>query len=335
MEIIPEDLTGRQNFMVNKILIVGGAGYIGGNMVDYIGKIPSIRTCSYKISVLDSLVYEDRYLKQVDFFNLDIRDTKSLDKIIHNYDTVVFLAALVGDPACAVDKQLSYEINVTPVKWLADNYKGKIVFMSTCSVYGKNDDLIDETATPNPLSVYAETKLEAEQYLHIVRPDSLIFRLGTLYGLGDTHSRLRLDLVVNVLTLKAALGETLSVFGGEQWRPLLHVKDVATATYFGIDNKLSGIYNLSERNATMRDIAETIVSEIPTAKVEYSEIPFQDMRNYKVKTDKISATGWRPHYGLVHGIKEMYDVFKQKRIKKIEDDVYRNGNYIKKLYGKH
>ena len=178
---------------MDKILVVGGASYIGGNLVDYINKAPYTRYKSYKPSVLDSLVYEDRYLKRVEFYNVDIRDTKQLDKIVHNFSTVVFLAALVGDPACSVDRQLSYDINVTPVKWLADNYKGKIVFTSTCSVYGKNDDLIDELATPNPLSVYAETKLEAEQYLHLVRPDSLIFRLGTLYGLGDTHSRLRLE----------------------------------------------------------------------------------------------------------------------------------------------
>lgn len=318
-----------------KTLIVGGAGYIGGHMVDFFNRAPNTNKKSYKTSVLDHLIYEDRYLKQVEFFNEDIRNTKRLDKIVHNFHTVVFLAALVGDPACAVDKQLSYDINVTPVKWLADNYKGKIVFMSTCSVYGKNDDLIDETAEPNPLSVYAETKLEAEQYLHSARPESLIFRLGTLYGLGDTHSRLRLDLVVNVLTLKAALGETLNVFGGEQWRPLLHVKDVTTAAFFGLENDLSGIYNLSEKNCTMRDIAETIVQEIPSAKVEYSDIPFQDMRNYKVKNDKITQTGWRPHYNLIGGIKEMYNVFREKRIKKIDDDVYRNGNYIKKLYGKY
>ena len=321
--------------MDNKILVVGGAGYIGGNMVDYFLKTPTTKISSYKPSVLDSLVYEERYLKQIQFFNVDVRDTKELDKIVHNFNTVVFLAALVGDPACAVDKTLSYDINVTPVKWITDNYRGKIVFMSTCSVYGKNDDLIDETATPNPLSVYAETKLEAEQYLHTVRPDSLIFRLGTLYGLGDTHSRLRLDLVVNVLTLKATLNETLCVFGGEQWRPLLHVKDVATATLFGLENNLSGIYNLSETNCTMKNIAETILQEIPSSKIQYSDIPFQDMRNYKVKNDKIMQTGWKPAYNLVGGIKEMYNVFKEKRIKKIEDDVYRNGNYIKKLYGKH
>lgn len=314
----------------NKILVIGGAGYIGGGLVDLIQHNYS----NYQITVLDNLIYEDRYLKGVEFINVDIRDTSLINNVIHNYNIVIFLAALVGDPACAVDKQLTYDINVTPVKWLADNYKGKIVFMSTCSVYGKNDDLIDETAIPNPLSVYAETKLEAEQYLITKRPDSLIYRLGTLYGLGDTHSRLRLDLVVNVLTLRASQGEQLNVFGGEQWRPLLHVKDVGEAIMYGLNNNLTGIFNLSERNATMKDIAEAVSIEIPTAKVKYSEIPFQDMRNYKVKNDKIIQTGWKPKYSLADGIKELYNTFKEKRIKDLGDDIYNNGNYIKKLYGR-
>jgi nucleoside-diphosphate-sugar epimerase len=319
--------------MFNKILIVGGAGYIGGAMVDFFTKMPTTKTRNYKITVLDSLVYEERYLKPVEFLNIDIRNFKEMDKIIHNYDAVIFLAALVGDPACAVDKKLSYDINVVPVRWIADNYKGKIVFMSTCSVYGTNENLIDETATPNPLSIYAETKLEAEQYLNTVRPDSLIFRLGTLYGLGDEHSRLRLDLVVNILTQKAAFGETLKVFGGEQWRPLLHVKDVSAATHFGLENNLSGIYNLSEVNVTVKDIAETIVSEIPSAHVEYNDLSFEDRRNYRVKNDKIKSAGWSPYYQLYQGVAEMYNVFRERRIKNRNDDIYHNGNYIKKIYG--
>jgi nucleoside-diphosphate-sugar epimerase len=109
---------------------------------------------------------------------------------------------------------------------------------------------------------------------------------------------------------------------------------VANATLFGISNNISGIYNLSERNATMRDIAETIKEEIPSAKIEYSEIPFEDLRNYKVKNEKIMQTGWNPQYSLVSGIKEMNDVFKQKRVKQVMDDVYHNGNYIRRLYGK-
>lgn len=311
-----------------KTLVIGGAGYIGGAFIDSY-KDDSL----YDITVADNLVYEDRYLKDVKFINLDIRNTDSLNKIIHEYDTVILLAALVGDPACAVDKNLTYDINVAPVKWIADNYKGKIVFMSTCSVYGKNNDLIDEEATPNPLSIYAETKLESEQYLIKKRPDTLIYRLGTLYGLGDTHSRLRLDLVVNVLTLKAVIGETMKVYGGEQWRPLLHVRDVANAINFGLKNNITGIYNLSEKNYTITDIAKKVSEIVPGSSIEYSDIPFEDFRDYKVTNSKIIKAGWSPTLCLEEGIKELYDIFKDKRVKHVDDAIYHNGNYIMKLYG--
>lgn len=308
---------------MKKILILGGAGYIGGCLVDRLKNV----------SVLDNLIYENRYLRDVEFFNTDVRDVDQLSKIVDNFDTIIILAGLVGDAACAVDLQMTKDINVKHVKWLADNFKGKMVYTSTCSIYGKNDSLIDETATPNPLSAYAETKLEAEQYLTSNRPETLIFRLGTLYGLGDRFSRPRLDLVVNVLTMRAALGETLRVFGGEQWRPLLHVKDVAEATIYGLENNLSGIFNLSERNVTMKDIAEEILQAIPNSTVEYNEIPFEDKRNYRVKNDKILSTGWNPKYKLIDGINEVYSLFRDNRIKNNNDPIFHNGNYIRKEYG--
>jgi nucleoside-diphosphate-sugar epimerase len=129
--------------MASKILVVGGCGYIGGFLTDL------LTNQAYDVTVYDSLLYETRYLKNVNFIRGDIRDTEKLEKIIHDYDTVVWLAALVGDGACAVDLELTKRINFDAVKWLVDNFKGKIVFTSTCSVYGANNDLIDETATPN------------------------------------------------------------------------------------------------------------------------------------------------------------------------------------------
>ena len=141
-----------------KILIVGGAGYIGGYLTDILNK-------QYEISVADNLLYENRFLKEVDFINFDIKNyDDSLKHIISKYDTVIWLAAIVGDGACEVDKRVTKIVNEDSVKWLVDNFQDKkIIFTSTCSVYGINDDLIDENAVPNPLSTYAETKLKAEQ----------------------------------------------------------------------------------------------------------------------------------------------------------------------------
>ena len=138
--------------MKNKILIVGGAGYIGGPLTDV------LLDDNFEVTIYDNLLYEDRYLKQANFIFGDVRDQKKLAKIINNYDSVVWLAGIVGDQACAIDTKTTQQVNFDSVKWLVDNYKGKIIFTSTCSIYGVNNDLINESAEPNPLSFYASSK---------------------------------------------------------------------------------------------------------------------------------------------------------------------------------
>jgi nucleoside-diphosphate-sugar epimerase len=312
-----------------KILIVGGCGYIGGYLTDLLKTKEEI----FDITVYDNLFYEARFLKDVNFIYGDIRDTKKLGSIINDYDIVIWLAALVGDPACQVDINLTQQLNMDTVKWLVDNYKGKVVFTSTCSVYGVNNDLIAEDAEPNPLSSYASTKLEAEKYILAHTKDSLIFRLGTLYGIGDCHSRIRLDLVVNILTKKAVEGGKLTVFGGEQWRPLLHVRDVSHAISYCLTNNITGLYNLSSGNFTISDIANSIKKIVPSAEVEYHTMGFEDLRNYRVKDDKIKDKGWKPLFNLEKGIKDMVKMFREKRIKDVNDIIYSNGAFVKKMYG--
>jgi len=308
---------------MKKMLIVGGAGYIGGYMVDV------FTDSDYEITVYDNLLYEAHYLKNVNFIFGDIRDTMKLSKIINDYDVVVWLAAIVGDGACAIDAALSEDINFTATKWLVDNYtKGTIVFTSTCSVYGMNSNLIDESAEPNPLSVYAATKLQAEQYIVDNAKDYVIFRLGTLYGIGDTHSRLRFDLVVNILTLRAVKGESLTVFGGQQWRPILHVRDVTYAIEYCLKNNVRGLFNLSELNVEISELALTIQRLLPDTKVIQQDMKFEDLRDYKVKNDKILATGWKPRYTLDEGVLEMIKVFSEGRIRDISNPVYSNVDYL-------
>jgi nucleoside-diphosphate-sugar epimerase len=304
------------------ILVVGGAGYIGGYLVDV------LLSNGYNVTVYDSLLYESRYLKSVQFIYGDVRDRQTLKSILPAYDVVVWLAAVVGDGACAIDPFLSQDINSNTVQWLSRNYDGKVVFTSTCSVYGVNNDLIDEQAAPNPLSVYASTKLEAEQSIKTSVKDHLIFRLGTLYGLGDEHSRVRFDLVVNVLAQKAAAGEPLTVFGGEQWRPLLHVRDVTGAILHGIRNEISGLYNLHESNCRIRDIADEIQKVVPDTKVVYQDIKYEDARNYKVISDAYRSKGWMPKLTLADGINEVYTLIKEKRIRNVRNAVYSNVDYL-------
>lgn len=312
---------------MKKILIVGGAGYIGGHLTDILMK-------DHDVKVVDNLLYENRFLKKVDFVNFDIKNyNNQLKEIVGKYEIIVWLAAIVGDGACEVDRNATKTINEDSVKWLVDNFPDKkIIFTSTCSVYGVNNDLIDEEATPNPLSTYAETKLNAEQYIVKNHSNYLIYRLGTLYGVGDEFARIRLDLVVNYLTYLATSGKPLTVFGGDQWRPLLHVKDVGYAIKFGIESDLRGLYNLSSGNVVIKNIADKIKEHIPTTIVNYVDIKTQDARNYRVKNDKILAKGWKPLFDIDDGIKEINFLLETNRIKNPLDIIYHNANFLKHQY---
>ena len=217
-----------------KILVVGGAGYVGGAVTDLIGNNPD-----NEIIVYDVLLYESLFQKNVEFINGDIRNYTLLKKYLDWADSVVWMAALVGDGACGINPLITQEINCDTVQYLADNFNGKIVFFSTCSVYGAQDDILNENSPTDPLSVYASTKLDAEKIL--INKNALIFRLGTLFGIGDSYSRIRMDLVVNVLTAKAINDKKLTVFGGRQFRPLLHVKDAARVIEESIRSENKGI----------------------------------------------------------------------------------------------
>jgi nucleoside-diphosphate-sugar epimerase len=247
--------------MRKNILIVGGAGYVGGAITDQIQA-----KSEYNVRIYDSILYEDSFRKPVDFVLGDIRDTARLKPQLEWADVVVWLAALVGDGACAIDPEVTTQINQEPVKWLAENFNKRIIFMSTCSVYGAQNNELNESSPTNPLSVYASTKLKSESYLK--DKNAVIFRLGTLFGVGDLFSRIRMDLVVNVLTVKAALHKKISVFGGEQFRPLLHVKDVARAVLMNLDTAHTGIYNLHRQNVRIVDLAYQVRNHFPDCVIE-------------------------------------------------------------------
>lgn len=302
-----------------KVLVCGGSGYIGGALTDI------LRDDNHEFRVYDSLVYEEAYLKPVDFVRGDIREHKKLKKQLEWADCVVWLAALVGDGACAINPSLTKEINQDSVQWLADNFDSRIIFMSTCSVYGARDGLLDEDSPTNPLSVYAATKLAAEDYLK--DKNAIIFRLGTLFGLGDNYSRIRLDLVVNTLTARAISEGKLTVFGGEQYRPLLHVKDAARAIVDNLESEYTGIYNLHHENWKISDLAE-LVSTFTSAKIEHVMTSFEDSRNYKVNSDKARAIGFNPRYMVDDGVTELKALFEEGRIKDLNNVRYNNQGFL-------
>jgi nucleoside-diphosphate-sugar epimerase len=303
------------------ILVVGGAGYVGGGIVDKLQQ-------KHQVTVYDSLIYENEFRKNVNFIYGDIRDYFKLNKILKQYDAVVWLAALVGDGACSINPTLTYEINSESVKNLVANFKGKIIFFSTCSVYGAQEGVLNEESEVNPLSEYAKSKLVAEDIL--TNSDAIVFRLGTLFGIGDEFSRIRLDLVVNVLVTKALIDNKMSVFGGEQWRPLLHVKDVANAVDHTIESSLKGVYNLHYKNFKISEIADLIKEKISNVEIVTTPLPFQDARNYQVSSEKLKlASNFEAEVSLEKGIDEVFNLISSGRVKDINNPRYSNQNFLK------
>ena len=308
--------------MKKKILVVGGAGYVGGVIVDLL-----LSKKKYDITVFDNLLYEESYRKNCKFIYGDIRDKKFYTQKLNSYDVIVWLAALVGDGACSINPDLTDEINFQTLKNLCKIYKKRIVFISTCSVYGAQNGILDENSPVNPLSHYASSKLKCESLLK--NKNSIIFRLGTLFGISDNYSRIRMDLVVNTLSAKAFFERKMSVFGGDQYRPLLHVKDVARAIEVAIKSSKRGIFNLSYKNMKIIDIANEIKKYFKKTKIIKTEIKFQDARNYKVSNQKASKElSFKAVYDLKYGILELKKLLKEKRIKNFNDPRYTNQKYL-------
>jgi len=307
-----------------KILITGGAGYIGGALTDI------LKDSNHSVRVYDSLLYEENYRKDMDFIFGDIRDQDKLKKQLKWADTVVWLAALVGDGACALNPDIAVDINQQSVKWLSSNFDGRIIFTSTCSVYGAQRTMLDENSPAGPLSVYASSKLAAEEYLK--HKNALIFRLGTLFGVGDLFSRIRLDLVVNIMTVRAFKEGELKVFGGEQYRPLLHVRDAARAIYENLDKTETGIFNLNKENIKMLDLSEIVRNHFPKLKIKTEKMEFQDSRNYRVKNQKAkNILKFEPKLSIDQGIEELKQLLQENRIRDVNNERFSNNLFLTKF----
>lgn len=303
------------------VLVVGGAGYVGGAVTEL------LMQGEYCVRVYDALLYEESYQKPVDFVYGDVRDTERLLPHLQWADAVVWLAALVGDGTCSLNPEISIAVNQESVKWLAEHYDGRIVFMSTCSVYGAQDAVLDESSHTAPLSVYAMTKLASEECLQ--DKNAIIFRLGTLFGVGDRFSRIRLDLVVNTLTVRAHQQGEIIVFGGEQFRPLLHVSDAAQAVVDNLSTKHTGIFNLARQNVRIIDLAYQVRNHFPDLIIEQTPTMFQDARNYRVSSEKArNVLGFKSRYSIDDGIEEIKDLLDSCRLKNVDNPRYTNQTYL-------
>ena len=304
------------------VLVVGGAGYVGGAVTDILANM------NHNVRVYDALLYEESYRKPVDFVYGDVRDTQKLKPLLGWADAVIWLAALVGDGACQLNPEISVEINLESVRWLSENFDGRIIFMSTCSVYGAQDNVVlNEGSATDPLSVYAVTKLGAEKWL--AEKNAIIFRLGTLFGVGDRFSRLRLDLVVNTLTVAAWRRGKISVFGGEQFRPLLHVRDAARMCVEHVGTAPRGIFNLHRQNVRIIDLAFQVRNHFPDLVIEQTPMQFQDARNYRVSSEKAATVlGFHPSGSIDSGIEEIKDLVENSRLRDLSNPRYANQGFL-------
>jgi nucleoside-diphosphate-sugar epimerase len=242
---------------------------------------------------------------------------------INGAEAVIHLASIVGQQASNLNQKATMEINYLATKSIAElcTLHGieNFIFASTCSVYGAQpNNLINENSPKRPVDLYGETKIKSEAAILDVFPNATILRMATLFGLSP---RMRFDLAVNRFVAQAIQDKKLIVFGGQQYRPFLHVKDAVEAYILVLNRKLQGIYNVSWENWRIVDVAK-LISSILRAKMEIST-KIVDQRDYKVTYDKIKQIGFKPKRTIQTAIKEISEryenVFKDYRLPKYDN----------------
>jgi len=278
------------------VLVVGGAGYLGSVLVR------KLLQTERRVRVLDSFIYGKRSLqpleghRNLEILEGDFRNIETVVSSLKDIDAVVLLAAVVGDPAAQHRPEQTIETNILAAQALAFACKlhciSRFVFASTCSVYGRTDRVLDEKSPLNPVSLYARSKIFSEKCILDLAGDNFsptILRMGTLYGYSP---RMRFDLVVNTMSMKAHVEKRIQVFGGNQWRPLLHVEDAADAFVRCLDAPLERIGNQifnvgsNEQNYQIIEIAGLIGKALRKVKIEVEDAQL-DARDYQVSFDKI------------------------------------------------
>ena len=325
-----------------KVLITGGSGYIGVHLTKM------FLDSNYEVVLLDNHLYGSHGIshlkdhKNISIIHGDISNIKDVVRSLKDVDTIIALAAIVGDPACSVSPQETLNLNYESSKILIEtaNFYGvrRLVFASSCSVYGVGgDELLTESSALNPVSLYAKTRIMSENIL-FERSDSVspvILRLSTVFGYSP---RMRFDLVVNLLTAKALVDKKFQIFGGNQWRPFIHCKDVAQAFYLAATKEDAvvnrQVYNVgsSNLNYQLKDIGDIIINHIPDASFDILNDNV-DERNYRVDFTKIQTQlGFNPEYDLDKGVIEMIEKIKESSdLKNYTDKIYSNLETLKSV----
>jgi len=323
-------------YQPKNILITGGAGYIGSVLAR------KLLNNGYNVKVVDKLLFGDESIKVLHEnpnFQLivgDILDPELMSRALTNVDAVVHLAAVVGEPACVSRKDLALKTNYLGSVYLARLCKSlgirRFIQASTCSTYGQQDnkEAVKETAKLFPVDFYGETKIYAERELMKLMDNGFnptILRFSTVYGLSP---RMRFDLVVNVLTKKAVIEKEISIFGGDQWRPLIHVQDISRAIISVLEAPISKVGNQvfnvggNTENYLVSEIGEIVKRNIPDIKIETIE-GVSDKRSYKVDFSKIERElGFVPSKRVENGVIEISEAIRSGRFQDLENKNHYN-----------
>lgn len=307
-----------------RILVTGGAGYIGSVLVR------QLLNKGYFVRALDSLkfggdaLYDVMLHPKFEFVKGDIRDKETVAQALNGIDAVAHLAAIVGDPAC---KKFSEEARETNWQGSVDLFEAaektgvkRFVFASTCSNYGKMPDAnsyVTEASALNPVSLYAELKVKFEKYILEERKNAAMcatsLRFSTVYGFSP---RIRFDLTVNEFTRNATLTGEQEIWGAQFWRPYCHVDDLARAVVLVLESDESkvkaNVFNVgsTDENYTKGMIIEEVAKVVPNTKINYVEMN-EDPRDYRVNFDKIkNELGYTITKTVPEGVKEIYTLLK-------------------------
>ncbi len=297
-----------------KVLITGGAGYLGSNLTRH------LLEAGYTVTVLDNLMYDQVTLLHLfgnpkfQFELGDVRDKKLLQELVGLNDVIIPLAAIVGMPACKANPDLTVAVNYQQVADIVEVLRDdqKLILPNTNSQYGSSDSIITEESPFNPLSLYAKTKCDAENIM-LANGNGVSLRLATVFGVSP---RMRTDLLVNDFVYKSMVDGYLVLFEAHFKRNYIHVQDIARTFQFIIENydKCKGqAFNvgLSTANLSKLELAEKIKSHIPSLVIKQDDFKEDfDKRNYIVSNEKLEALGWKPIYDLDYGIKQLMSAYK-------------------------
>jgi nucleoside-diphosphate-sugar epimerase len=330
----PLDADKDPNHGVQTVLVLGGAGYVGSVTI---GKLLDR---GYHVRVMDALMYGGESLgsyagrEGYTFIDGDLRNVEDVVRASAGADAVVHLGAVVGDPACAHDEGLARAVNLDATRTVAGVARGlgirRLIFASSCGVYGASDDLLDEESMVEPVSLYSATKLGSEDVLLSTHSPGFfptVLRFGTFFGASP---RPRFDLVAHALVAKAVAEGEISIFGGDQWRPFLHVADGADAIIACLEapEDVVGyrVYNVGSdsENHRLVDLGAMVVEAVPGTHMNVGP-PASVEANYRVSFRRIrEEVGFVAQHSLMDGIIEIRDELKRGGIGDTNDPRYSN-----------